>query len=166
MKEFTLTGSERSYLECFVRQAPSGREGCRAQALLWYDEGEPVEEIAGRLQVSRQTIYNWIDRFQQRAEGDLAARLRDADRAGRPPSALGIIDPLVDALIDQDPRSYGYQTNVWTAALLQQHLRERHGVDVSQKSISRALARLRVRWKRPRHVLSRRPDTWRQAKGG
>ena len=166
MNDFTLSGSERRYLEFFVLHAPSGRESCRAQALLWCDGGEPVPEVADRLQVSRQTVYNWIDRFQQREEADLDGRLRDADRPGRPPSALGIVDPVLDALIDQDPRSYGYSATVWTADLLQRHLRERHGIDVSRKSVSRALARLRVRWKRPRHVLSRRPETWRQAKGG
>jgi len=166
MNEFTLSGSERSHLESFVLHAPSGRESCRAQALLWCDEGEPVQEIADRLQVGRQTIYNWIDRFQQREDAALDARLRDAERSGRPPSALGIVDPILDALLEQDPRSYGYSANVWTAGLLQQYLRERHGIEVSRKSVNRALARLRVRWKRPRHVLSRRPDTWRQAKGG
>jgi transposase len=166
MNEFTLSGSERSYLEFFVLHAPLGQESCRAQALLWCDEGEPVQEIAERLQVSRQTVYNWIDRFEQRGDADFDARLRDADRSGRPPSALGIIDPILDALIDQDPHSYGYSANVWTAGLLQQHLRQRHGIEVSRKSVSRALDRLRVRWKRPRHVLSRRPHTWRQAKGG
>jgi transposase len=166
MSEPTLSELERSQLESFVLRGPSGRESCRAQALLWYDEGEPVQEIAERLEVSRQTIYNWIERFPQRDDAELGLRLRDADRSGRPPSSLGIVDPIVDALLEEDPHSYGYSANVWTAGLFQQHLRERHGIDVSRKSINRALTRLRVRWKRPRHVLSRRSETWRQAKGG
>jgi len=37
---------------------------------------------------------------------------------------------------------------------------------VSRQSVSRAIARLHLRWKRPRHRLGRRPATWRQAKGG
>ena len=33
-------------------------------ALLWIAEGADVAEVAELLQVSRQTIYNWLSRFQ------------------------------------------------------------------------------------------------------
>jgi hypothetical protein len=49
---------------------------------------------------------------------------------------------------------------------LQRHLEEVHGIATSRKSVSRALDRLGIRWKRPRHRLGLRPDAWRQAKGG
>jgi len=97
---------------------------------------------------------------------DLSDRLLDAPRSGRPATALGIIDPLIDAVIDADPRDYGYRPTVWTAPLLQRYLEEVPAIRTSSKSISRAIARLGIRWKRPRHRLGLRPDTWRQAKGG
>ena len=90
----------------------------------------------------------------------------DAPRSGRPPTALGIIDPLIEAVIEADPRDYGYRATVWTAPLLQRYLAEAHGIETSRKSVSRAIARLGIRWKRPRHRLGLRPDTWCQAKGG
>jgi transposase len=46
------------------------------------------------------------------------------------------------------------------------YLQDHHEVEVSCKTVSRAIARLEIRWKRPRHQLARRPDTWRQSKGG
>jgi len=73
---------------------------------------------------------------------------------------------LIEAVIDEDPRKLGYDSTVWTAVLLIQHLKRVHGIEVSRKSIRAALARLGIRWKRPRHQLSLRPDTWRQSKGG
>jgi transposase len=133
---------------------------------LWLDAGETVEEVAQHLLVSRQTVYNWLLRFRQRSDPDVRARLQDAPRGGRPPTALGIIDPLLEEVIDTDPRAYGYRHTVWTAALLRQHLRQAHGITVCRKSISLAIARLGIRWKRPRHVLGQRLATWRQAKGG
>jgi transposase len=133
---------------------------------LWLDEGETVEEVAQRLLVSRQTVYNWLLRFRQRSDQDLRTRLQDAPRQGRPPTALGVIDPLLEEVIDSDPRLHGYRHTVWTATLLQNYLRKAHGIVVCRKSISLAIARLAIRWKRPRHVLGQRPDTWRQAKGG
>jgi transposase len=133
---------------------------------MWLDEGDTVEEVAQRLLVSRQTVYNWLLRFHQRSGQEIRSRLQDAPRQGRPPTALGIIDPLLEELIDTDPRLHGYRHTVWTAGLLQHYLRTSHGIIVCRKSISSALTRLGIRWKRPRHVLGQRPDTWRQAKGG
>jgi hypothetical protein len=49
---------------------------------------------------------------------------------------------------------------------LQQYLEEVHQLGVSRPSVSLALARLRIRWKRPRHHLARRSPTGGQAKGG
>ena len=50
----------------------------------------------------------------------------DAPRSGRPPTALGIIDPLIEAVIEADPRDYGYHATGWTAPLLQRYLEEVH----------------------------------------
>lgn len=166
MTLLTLTDRELKALHDFMIHAPTAKEHSRAQALLWLDSGDSVEEVAEHLAVSRRTVYNWVDRFQQRRDLDLRQRLADGPRPGRPPVALGIIDPLVAEVIDQDPRPLGYGATVWTAPLLQHYLRDVHGIAVSRKSVSRAIERLDRRWKRPRHALADRPDTWRQAKGG
>jgi hypothetical protein len=49
---------------------------------------------------------------------------------------------------------------------LRQYLEDVHDLSVSRQSVSLALVRLRIRWKRPRHHLALRTPTWRQAKGG
>jgi transposase len=161
-----LRPHERRALSQIACSGPTVKELIRAQALLWLDAGDTVEEVAQRLLVSRQTVYNWLVRFQQRADLDLPVRLQDAPREGRPPTALGIIDPLLEEVIDSDPRSYGYRHTVWTAALLQDYLDEVHHITICRKSVSLAIERLGIRWKRPRHVLAQRSETWRQAKGG
>jgi transposase len=156
----------RGELEDLVAHTPLAKERCRAQALLWLAEGRSAEEIAELLHVTRQTIYNWVDRFRDREGLGLRARLLDAPRSGRPPTALGIIDPLIAEVIDKDPRELGYRSTNWTASLLMEYLKRAHGIEVSRKSVGLAITRLRHRWKRPRHQLSLRPETWRQSKGG
>lgn len=96
----------------------------------------------------------------------MAARLRPGSRSGRPRTVHGIIDPLILEVIDRDPRDLGYRSTVWTAPLLRQYLQEVHHLVVSRPSVSFAIDRLGLRWKRPRHDLARRATTWRQAKGG
>lgn len=163
---FSLNDKERIMLESVISVSRDAKQLQRAQALLWLDEGESIEDVAALLRTSRQTIYSWLARLRQIDDRDIAQRLVDAPRSGRPPTARGIIDPLIDKVIDLDPRDYGYHSTVWTAGLLKLYLAEVHHLDVSQRSVSYAIERLDILWKRPRHDLARQSATWRQAKGG
>lgn len=165
MALINLKPKEAALLEQISKTTADARIRQRAQALLWLDEGDAAEDIAERLRLSRQTIYNWVARFNAEQALPLLERLSDASRSGRPPTALEIIDPLIELVIDLDPRLLDYNSTVWTAGLLQQYLSEQHQTEVSTKSVQRALARLDLSWKRPRHVLARRALYWRQAKG-
>jgi transposase len=162
----SLNARQRAGLEDLLAHTPSAKERCRAQALLWAAEGADVEAVAESLRVTRQTVYNWIDRFRERSATDPRAGLLDAPRPGRPRTAGGAIDDLIAAVIDGDPRELGYSSTAWTAHLLGRYLHDRHAIDVSDRTVGRAIDRLQVRWNRPRHELARRPKTWRQSKGG
>jgi transposase len=166
MAPIILSARLRGDLEEIVLRTSSAKERCRAQAVLWLAEGVSAEQVAETFQVSRQTVYNWANRFLRREGLDLRARLLDAPRPGRPPSLAEVIDPLIEAAFAGDPRASGYHATVWTAGLLQHHLEQVHRIRASVKSISAAIARLEFRWKRPRHELAGRSRTWRQAKGG
>jgi hypothetical protein len=67
--------------------------------------GSPVLRVAEMLRVEPRTVYNRTYAFRQRTDLTPLTRLRAAPRSGRPPAALGILDPLLDAVID-DPRDY------------------------------------------------------------
>ena len=166
MAPFQLHPWERRRLLQLLDQTHDATQLRRAQVLLWLHDGQSVLRVAQLLRVEPRTVYNWTYTFRQRTDYDPLARLLDAPRSGRPPTALGIIDPLIDAVIDGDPRDHGYRATAWTAPLLRRYLEEVHAIATSRKSVSRAIARLGIRWKRPRHRLGLRPDTWRQAKGG
>jgi transposase len=166
MAMINLNSKQVTRLENLLTQAHDSRLLKRAQALLWLDEGDQIEEVADRLRVSRQTLYNWIARFCARSGLPLQARLADADRSGRPRTALAVIDDLIDEVIDQDPRQLGYRSTIWTAPLLQYYLAKEHGIKVCVKSVRLAVKRLLFRWKRPRHHLALRDPHWQQAKGG
>jgi transposase len=157
---------ERTLVDAVVAASKDRKQFQRAQALLWLDDGERVEEVADRLYVSRQTIYNWVLRAQAESVQSLGQRLADAPRSGRPPTAQGIIDSLIEPIIDADPREFGYRSTVWTAALLVTYLAEYGHVVVSLRSVGYALERLGIHWKFPRYDLARSSPTGRQAKGG
>jgi transposase len=161
-----LSHQEHQPLADLSTQTRHAHELRRAQALLWVDGGERIATVAERLCVTRQSVYNWIKRFQTQGTQEISARLAEGARSGRPRTAHGIIDPLILDVIDRDPRELGYRSTVWTAPLFTPYLAETPHIEVSRQSVRLAIARLGLRWKRPRHDLVRRSKTWRQAKGG
>lgn len=166
MTDVELSRSDRRQLEQLIAYTHDGQVLRRAYTLLWLDDGESVAEVADHWHVSRQSVYNWVNRYVACPTPDLETRLSDAERSGRPCTAQGVIDPLIDAVIDTDPHTFGYRATSWTAPLLVTYLKDFHQRRVSCQSVRLAIARLRIRWKRPRQQLALRPATWHQSKGG
>lgn len=162
--ELRLSSGERRSLEGIVARPKEVKQLKRAQGLLAVADGEPVVQVARRLQVSRGTIYGWVHRFRERPEA-LPQRLSDRHRSGRPDNLFQHLLARIPRLLEASPGAFGYRHAEWTAGLLQARLAA-EGSHVSEGSVRRALHHLGYRWKRPRYVLSRRSPTWRQSKGG
>jgi predicted ArsR family transcriptional regulator len=94
----------------------------RIQALLWLDRGESVQQVADCLWVSRQAVYKWLAQFQARQTFALQTRVAPGRHSGRPRTVYGVIEPLIDAVIDRNLREWGYQAMVWATRLLVQYL--------------------------------------------
>jgi transposase len=131
----------------------------RIVALLELDQGVSPADVARRLGVTRQTLYNWTRRFD--AGGGLHA-LYDRARRGRPPKLSAPVRGLLVWLLKQPPDAFGYRATGWTASLLRNVLATWMGVHVSTRTIRRVLHQMNHVWKRPRYVL--RPDPDREKK--
>lgn len=164
MAALRLTTRDREFLADVARSSRDARETRRALALLDLDAGESVARVAARYQVGRSTVYEWAGRLGNTAR-PRDERLRDAARAGRPADARDAVEEALAKLMPTSPTDHGYRHPAWTTPLLLAHL-DRDGVAASDTTVRRALHRLGYRWKRPRFVLSRRAEHWRQSKGG
>jgi transposase len=164
--EFKLSHKERIVLESHITRTKDAIELRRMLALLWLDAGVSIAEIAKRLYVTPKTIYNWVLRFQERKKMEIELRIADDARSGRPSTIKGIIEPIIEKIINDDPRDYGYQSTIWTVSIIKDYLLKKYQINASERSISYAIERLEILWKRPRHTLALREIYWRQAKGG
>jgi transposase len=77
-----VTSAERAFLEAIARKYTLPyRDVVRAKIILLSAEGLPVEEIAMRLNSSREVVWKWRKRFlAERLSG-----LEERSRRGRPP---------------------------------------------------------------------------------
>jgi hypothetical protein len=105
-----LSHHERSALEAALRGGADAKVFQRAQALLLIDEGAGVIEVAELLRGPRQTVYNWLLRFQTRRTRPVVQRLGDASRDGRPATVGELIDELLDEVLETDPCAFGYRS--------------------------------------------------------
>jgi len=143
-----------------------GREVRRAQALLWLDNGESVQAVAQRLQVSRQMLYDLLVRYDARSEQSILTRIQDEAHAGRPATKRLLVLDALEALLATSPTAYGYPGQLWTIGMLKTQIELQYELPLSDDTVQRAVHELDYRYKRPRYVLARRAPFWRQSKGG
>lgn len=159
MNKMKLAAGKRRRLRNQLRHTSDARQFRRLLAVLECDRGEPVSSIAELLGVSRQSVYNWIDRACRHDDlGDLL----DAPRTGRPAKADETFDTLLGVLLTLPPQRFGYHAHCWTVPLLQDQLKKNMGEEYSVSTVRRSLQRLNYVWKRPRYVLV--PDPEREKK--
>src|SRR4051794_25383317 len=105
MSEMKLAAGKRRRLRDQLRHTSDARQFRRLLAVLECDRGEPVSSVAELLGVSRQSVYNWIERAYRQ---DRADDFHDAPRAGRPAKASETFDTLLGVLLMLPPQRFGY----------------------------------------------------------
>jgi transposase len=131
----------------------------RVLALLALDEGHSVGEVAELLGVSRQSIYNWVQSFEESRRPEV---LVDRYGSGRPRLWTRQLERLLQRGLDHRPDDFGYPGMNWTIPLLRAYLYDEAGCWLSEDTIRRQLQRLGYVWKRYRYVLP--PDPEREKK--
>ena len=143
-------------LRRLARQESDGRVACRLLGLANVLDGMSRERAARQAGMDRQTLRDWVIRFN--AEG--VEGLRDRPRSGRPPwldeGQLAAFKALV--LRGPDPERDGVST--WRAKDLCRIVEDRLGVSYSENGMLRLLHDLGLSWQKARPV---HPEADRQA---
>jgi transposase len=159
MIDVRLTPTQRRQFSARLRATEDAGYVRRLLAILALDEGESVSEVAERLGVTRQTVYNWARAFET---GGDATALEDRYGGGRPSVWTKQLEALLLAALRQRPDELGYPGPNWTIPLLQAYLGRCSGRRLSDDTIRRQMRRLDYVWKRFRYVLP--PDPQREKK--
>jgi transposase len=150
MARINLTDRQRQELQHLARYGRDARMVRRAQGLLWLDQGEHPIAVAQRLGVTRESVYAWVRRLKHQGVRQLAEKLMEQPRSGRPREKRQAVQELVQQVMDIQPVQYGYQAQGWTAALLRYHLETTQGIEVRDATVRRCLRGMGYRGKRPR----------------
>jgi transposase len=155
MNRWSLTQAQRRRLRRQLQQTSDARVYRRTLALLEYDRGRCVTEIAVSLGVTCRSIYSWMAAYKR---GHDPNALQDARRSGRPCLWTPRRQALLHALLETSPDQLGYWALNWTVPLLSEQIQRQTGKRFSEDTIRRELQRQRYVWKRFRYVLDPDPD--------
>jgi transposase len=140
-----LTAEDQEVLRYLRDQGETGRIRKRAHAILLSAAGQSVNELARTFEVTRNTVRDWLRRWEQEGVSGLA----DAARRGRPPILTAEEQTRAVELLRKEPRS--------TKFVLQE-LATTTGKTISAVTLRRIARRKRLRWKRMRRSAKDRRD--------
>lgn len=158
-----VTDEERQAVKrlAYSRTAPA-RAVERAQVVQAALEGMPVEEIAVRLSLARNTVYLWLKRFQTRG----LAGLEDEPRGGRPPIYTREQVGEIVATALTDPQTLALPFQSWTLDRLVAYLSEQKGIAMKRSRVNGVLLTEGLRWRKQETWFGERVDPEFAAKRG
>jgi transposase len=159
MSQLGLTSWQRHCLRRQLSATEDVRLFRRTLALLEFDQGRPVADIARMLAVTRQTVYNWIETYTDACD---PTALEDHRGRAHCPLLDEDAEHLLEALLARSPQELGCPHVSWTVPLLRDALEGATGQRVSGDTVRRTLRRLEFVWKRPRYDFE--PDPEREKK--
>ena len=120
--DLVLTVMESEYLRTLsaARTEPAARVQ-RAQILLAYAGNETVSSIARQMRINRPKIERCVNKA---IEVGVLTSLADLPRKGRTPTITPEARTWVMDLACRKPKDLGYSYELWTTALLAQHVRK------------------------------------------
>src|SRR4051794_38760495 len=114
---------DRGRLQRAIAKATDTRIYIRLKAVLLIAQGEPISRVAKLFNKSNRVVYYWLTTYLKQHQPQALA---DAFRSGRPPAAQSITDKRILSALKRNPLKLGYNTTVWTVALLAGYLSERY----------------------------------------
>lgn len=150
MDHLDLDRQERRRLEKHLITAPDVRVYRRTLAVLEFDYGKPVADIARMLHMTREAVYRWLRVY---AAARHPSALVDGPRGGRPTFWSEEEQAILQEALNHSPDEWDYKAVNWTVSLLREHIERESGRKPSDATVRRQLHRLKYVWKRSRHVL-------------
>ena len=126
----------------------------RATALYLLHQGMKPQTVANTLAVSLGSIHKWHARWR---EGGLDA-VANRPKSGAPPKADEGYWQRVEEVVAQEPSSFGYTFNIWTAERLIAHLAIETGIELSVSRFQTLMRQRGYVYRRPKHDLGNLQD--------
>ena len=155
-----LAEEERIALERLAKNPTTAQQiALRARIILLADSGMKHQEIAEQLTIGMHVITRWTQRWLDKINDPIAARLQDSQRSGRAP----VITPpqvcKLVALACENPQAHGVPITHWTHRELAREAISQGIVErISASQVGRILKKRDIQPHRIRYWLNAKAD--------
>ena len=120
----------------------------RIHVLLYLADGKSVAQVAEILQLSQQTIYNYIKALVLKGLDSLVYKRPP----GRPPRLTKTQRKALSQLIDDGPEAGGYDRGCWDTVLIQDLILTHFGVEYQPRYVAQLLKTMGYSYQKARFV--------------
>ena len=159
---FGFNRYDKGRLERATKSVSDKRTFLRLKAVLLTAQGINVQAVAKLLDKTPRVIYYWMKTY---LKNHSPSDLFEGPRSGRPVTAQEITDKRILKELKRNPLHLGYNTTVWTVALLAEHLNVCYNTGIAPRTLRRRMKQMGLRCKRPRYVYSEKDPNRTQKKG-
>jgi len=151
---YQLSDEQMQQVERAIAHDPRPEVVRRATAIRLLDEGHKPQAVADMLATSRASVNNWHQRWR---EGGIEG-LANEPIPGRRPKADANYRQVLEAALDSDPHSLGYEFSVWTVERLATHMERETGIGLSVGRLNEWLNRWGYVYRQPKTDLAHKQD--------
>lgn len=144
-----LSRRERRAARAYAKGSPDAGMRLRCKIILALVRGQSPAELIRSRMASSSHVYEIMHRFIDDGLVGLADRREDNGEC----KVTEEYEAELLAVVPDSPRQHGYRRPTWTQELLILVLHKRTGVRVSTTTMSRVLARLKIRLGRPKPIV-------------
>lgn len=134
----------------------------KISCLLMISQGKNFNTISQILNIHQKSVYNWLKRFMARRFAWLLGR-HYKNRGIKPRLNKQQKDELY-RIIENGPEAYGFDSGIWTSAMIVEVVREKYGVIYSPIYMSKLLKSLGLSYQRAKFQSDKLDDEEHQRK--
>lgn len=139
--------------EQLAREKDDAKAVKRLFVAIEYKKGRSPAEIEERYGIPRQTVYNWLDRFEA---GTVHKTIYDEHRSGRSRKLNDKNLSILENLLEEGAESHGFIGQIWTGQRVAGVVEQEFGVSISERTALRYLKELGWSNKKPKRVAVER----------
>ena len=127
-----------------------GKAVKRLVAAIAYKQGHSPDDIEELFEFSRNNVYVWLDRFEDRTLDDA---IYDEPKPGRPSKLSDAEIDELEAVIPESPEAAGYEgIQAWSPKFVQHWLSTHFDVEYTLRHVQRVMDEAGLSWRTARPV--------------
>ena len=154
---------DRAKLKTRLASLSNHRLRERIQSILWIDEGMEAKEAAEKIDRCRQSVADFVNRYN---EGGIDSLLRIGRGPGRQSKLKKTHRIKLLQWIAQGSREQGLSFSNWDCPRLVRQIKRKWNIDLSDEQVRRILHQEKCSLMRPRHKLPARNAILHSKKNG